>query len=176
MGFHNFSSASRDGKDVFGAERPGYPATKVRSEAIGKWIAFMKGEGIKRVCCLLTDVQLAYYPDGLLDAYRDAFGKDNVCSAPIEDFHLCDAEMVHGTILPFLKDSQQRHGPVVVHCSGGIGRTGHVLAAWLVYYRNLSPDEALSAVIETGRDPFEAVGPHATKAELYQLLEGCRTA
>jgi protein-tyrosine phosphatase len=62
---------------------------------------------------------------------------------------------------------------VVVHCSGGSGRTGHVLAAWLVRYRGLEAGTALSEVRSTGRNPQEAVDAGlATLAELNRLLGG----
>jgi protein-tyrosine phosphatase len=69
----------------------------------------------------------------------------------------------------------------VVHCSGGIGRTGHVLAAWLVAGRGFSRHSAITAVKRRGRNPYEAViaapfkgrNPWKVAAELNRLLEDC---
>lgn len=131
----------------------------------------MKNQGINRVCCLLPQNQLRYYKD-LLTVYRREFGQDNTCWAPIKDFHLCDATTLTDKILPFLKESDTKGEPVVVHCSGGSGRTGHVLAAWLVYGRGFSRKKALSAVREMGRNPLEAVQcGNATMEELCMLLQ-----
>lgn len=61
----------------------------------------------------------------------------------------------------------------VVHCSAGSGRTGHVLAAWLVYRHGLTENEALRAVTHVAdvqRNPFEAVDREATHEALYALL------
>lgn len=44
-----------------------------------------------------------------------------------------DFEALTGKILPFLLEADKQSEKVVVHCSGGVGRTGLVLAAWLVY-------------------------------------------
>ncbi len=58
----------------------------------------------------------------------------------------------------------------------GNGRTSHVLPAWLVRYRGLSVDDALEAVISTGRDPWEAVKcGNATEEQLRSLLMGTRS-
>jgi hypothetical protein len=68
--------------------------------------------------------------------------------------------------------SEQR---VLVHCSGGLGRTGHVLAAWLVYGRGLGADEAIDAVVTTGRRPGEAIDAgNARTDDLRDLLRQCR--
>ncbi len=68
----------------------------------------------------------------------------------------------------------------VVHCAGGIGRTGHILAAWLVSVRGFSNQDAISAVIRTGRNPHEAVilskNPLQVAQELNVLLNNCRLA
>lgn len=54
-----------------------------------------------------------------------------------------------------------------MHCSGGSGRTGHILAAWLVYRNGISPKEAIRAIKSMGRDPQEA----GDNNQLMQLLE-----
>jgi protein-tyrosine phosphatase len=136
---------------VYGAQRPGYPAQAIDATPVSAWISFMQRNGVYRVCCLLALKQLAYYRLDLLGTYREVFGESNVCHAAIEDYHLCDAVKLEDDILPFLLQSNQARIPVVVHGSGGSGRTGHVLAAWLVRHRGLSVDDALAAVVSTGR-------------------------
>lgn len=158
---------------VYGAQRPGYDSRSVDKPAVQEWIDFVFGSGIRRVCCLLPPNQLAYYRVDLLGEYRAAFGDANVLHAPIEDSHLCGRPLLEQHILPFLADSDSRTVPVVVHCSGGSGRTGHVLAAWLVRHRGLDVETALSQVRSTGRNPKEAVASRrATLAELNDLLSG----
>jgi len=161
---------------VLGAERPGYPSRAVDEKLVRGWIQFMKDKGIKRVCCLLSQEQLDYYDEDLLALYRQEFGEENVCWAPIEDYHLSDVHTLRRQILPFLAESDANEERVVVHCSGGIGRTGHVLAAWLVHGRRYEIEDALSEVRERGRNPFEAVEfGTATQSQLYALLNECAT-
>ncbi len=152
---------------MFGACRPGQSA-----EAIAEWIAFMKQNGVVRVCCLLPAKDLAGGPD-LLESYRDAFGAENVLHAPVADFSLCDEATMAGEILPFLREADTRGERAVVHCWAGMGRTGHVLAAWLARGRGMTPDEALRAVVAMGRNPFESIQcGGATEEELFRLLRG----
>ena len=170
-----FKLAARDETIVFGAERPGYPSSSVDEKVVQDWIIFMKNQDIKRVCCLLSQEQLDYYEEDLLAIYRREFGKENVCWAPVEDYHLADTHMLKERILPFLAESDVNKERVVVHCSGGIGRTGHILAAWLVYGRQFEIEDALSEVTAMGRNPFEAVEfGTATQSQLYTLLSECR--
>jgi protein-tyrosine phosphatase len=173
---HKFSPASIQELIVFGASRPGYS-----NQEIIDWVDFMKCQGIKRVCCLLDDIQLARYSN-LLSTYQQAFGNEQVCWAPIKDYHLSDLETLTIKILPFLIEADKKGEKVVVHCGGGIGRTGHVLAAWLASVRGLSNKAAITAVRRTGRNPYEAAIAAAMKgknplkvlAELNALLDGCR--
>ncbi len=168
---YGFGPASEDEKIVFGAQRPGYPLQSVQRDTIGKWISFMKDQGIKRVCCLLSRNQLNYYEGNLLAIYGEEFGHSNVCWAPMEDFHLCNPVTLKKKILPFLKESEIKGEKVVVHCSAGIGRTGHILAAWLVFGRKFSIEEAFSAIRKMGRNPLEAVEcGNATIGDLHNLL------
>ena len=109
----------------------------------------------------------------LLEEYRRSFGAPNVCSVGVPDYHLSEPTLLQEVVLPFLVESDERDAPVIVHCSGGSGRTGHVLAAWLVHRRGLSIDQALAAVVAMGRNPREAVGcGNATDDQLRQLLSG----
>ena len=71
---------------------------------------------------------------------------------------------------------------VVVHCSGGVGRTGQVLATWLVAKYGLSNQGAIDIVRQTGRNPYEAVfaaifkgrNPWQVLSAFHQLLDECR--
>ncbi len=177
----NFGPASPNEKIVFGANRPGKHGNDpehVDFYEVKEWIDFMKKQEIQRICCLLHKDQLNYY-DGidLLTLYREIFEEDNICWADIEDWHLCDKDKLLKKILPFLQESDRKKEKVVVHCSGGSGRTGHVLAAWLVHRHGLFPYEALLTVKKMKgvyRNPCEAVGKNATREDLYALLEACK--
>ena len=169
---YKFAAASANESIVFGAARPGYA-----EEGVRQWIEFTIDRDIQRVCCLLTKQQLDRY-DNLLGNYRQAFGKEHVCWAPIEDFSLATPELLVDRILPFLAVADQQQEKVVVHCSGGIGRTGQILAAWLVAGRGLTFESAISAIRQTGRNPYEAViaapfkgrNPWRVAAKLKTLL------
>lgn len=173
---YKFAAADNNEMIVFGAAKPGGSQQQVYD-----WINFMKQQGIQRVCCLLSDSQLARY-ENLLEIYQSEFGMERVCWAPIEDFQLADLETLKNKILPFLAIANQQSEKVVVHCSGGVGRTGHVLAAWLVNSRGLSNFDAIAAVKQTGRNPYEAVivalltakNPWKVKSKLNALLDNCR--
>ncbi|MBO3464212.1 dual specificity protein phosphatase family protein [Aetokthonos hydrillicola Thurmond2011] len=175
---YKFAPACEQEAIVFGSSRPGYSHKQVLD-----WVKFMQQKNIKRVCCLLPETQLASYTN-LLGRYQQEFGSQHVCWAPIKDFHVCDLETLTQKILPFLITADKQNEKVVVHCSGGIGRTGHVLAAWLVSVRGFSNKDAIAAVKRTGRNPYEAViasvfflrNPFHTAKELNELLNGCRLA
>lgn len=174
---YKFAPASKQETIVFGSARPGYSEAQVRG-----WLEYMQGQEIRRVCCLLPQKQLAPYSD-LLGTYAREFGTQQVCWTPIEDFTLAEPETLTGKILPFLLEAGRQGEKVVVHCSGGIGRTGHVLAAWLVGGRGFSNREAIKAVRQMGRNPYEvaiasvfqAKNPFKMIAELELLLDFCRT-
>lgn len=166
----NYGFGTPEGKNgiVYGARRPGFPFPSVPDEMVTQWIDYMESHSIQRVVCLLPPSQLSGYKD-LLGMYRTRFGAPNVCWAPIDDFKLASESILLGDILPFLHDSDQLHLKTVVHCAGGIGRTGHVLAAWLVSTHGFTNEEAIRAVKQNGRNARESGDPR-----LDELLNLCR--
>ncbi|AIG97417.1 putative protein-tyrosine phosphatase [Archaeoglobus fulgidus DSM 8774] len=169
-----FCGAFEQETTVFGAQRPGYPLEDVDENTVREWVDFMKENGIKRVVCLLPQEQLDYYTEPLLYIYEEEFGGENVLWAPVNDYNLCDKKTL-ARILYFLKEADDKGEKVVVHCSGGSGRTGHVLAAWLVFGRGFSAEEAILAVERSGRNPYEAIEyGNAEEEDLVSLLDFAR--
>lgn len=163
-----FTAACEQEPFVFGARRPGFPFSHVSSLLVHTWIAFIQAQGITRVLCLLPPRQLDAYDD-LLGTYRQMFGEHHVLWVPIDDFHLAEEFQLINQILPFLAEAERRQEKTVVHCSAGVGRTGHVLAAWLVSYRGMSNEEAIAVVKKQGRNARES-----RDKRLDMLLDRCR--
>jgi len=167
---HRFAPAAPDEAFVYGACTPGWHSAAGHDTAIDDWVEFMQAEGIERVCCLLTGCQLDDC-GAIVDRYADVFGEANVLHAPVKDHHLVPEDVLLEEILPFLAESRTAEQAVVVHCLAGIGRTGQVLAAWLVYNRDYGPERAIETVEENGRDPLDAVQMgNATESELLERL------
>jgi protein-tyrosine phosphatase len=167
--FH-FGPARSGENTAYGARMPDLFPT-----GILEWANFVRGQGVTRVCCLLDERQLAGFPVNLEAEYKRLFGAGRVLMLPVADHHLCPQQALVESILPFLRAADVEGERAVIHCWGGNGRTGHVLAAWLVAARGLSPMQSLEAVEATGRLPREAVlAGNATLQELIELLTSCR--
>jgi protein-tyrosine phosphatase len=167
---HRFAPAGPDESVVYGACCPGWHSAASHAAALDQWIADMRDAGIERVCCLLTGRQLDAH-DANIGRYADAFGEEKVLHAPVPDHRLADRSTLEDEVLPFLAAADDADENVVVHCLAGIGRTGHVLAAWLVAGRDYDPHRAVETVREMGRDPLEAVEHgNVTRQDLLDLL------
>lgn len=177
---YRFAPAAANESTVFGAAKPKYSEISVK-----QWLEFMQAQKIDRVCCLLEPKTFNRYQPNLLTAYQHQFGQERVlCPPAIADFQIPNPAILVENIIPFLISAEQNRQKVVVHCSHGIGRTGIVLAAWLVSRRGLSNQQALSAVRQQKRLPQEAMiaallfgkNPLHIKQQLNDLLNTCRAA
>lgn len=153
---HRFSAAAPEERYVYGSCSPGWHSAGSHEEALTQWISFMEDVEVERVCCLLpgqkSDLEAAN-----LGRYREAFGTDSVLHAPMPSNRLPDETVLREEILPFLAECVRTEERVVVHGLSGVGRTGQVLTAWLVWYREYDPETAVETVQKQGRDPMELV-------------------
>ncbi|MFC7076325.1 protein-tyrosine phosphatase family protein [Haloarcula halophila] len=170
MNAHRFAPAAPDEEFVYGACAPGWHSAGSHADALDDWIETLRDREVTRICCLLPGRQLDTGGSNL-DRYRSAFGAENVCHSPVPDHHLVPQQQLSAEILPFLADARRDEERVVVHCLAGIGRTGQVLAAWLVYNRDYGPHRAIETVESMGREPLDAVrAGNAEKADLVEVL------
>ncbi|VEP18819.1 Dual specificity protein phosphatase [Hyella patelloides LEGE 07179] len=176
---YKFAAAEHHESFIYGAAKPKY-----RQKAVEQWIKFLQGQKIEKVCCLLQSECLNRYEVDLLKTYREKFGKKCVLWQSLQDFQIPQSQVLIESIIPFLISADEQRQKIVVHCSGGIGRTGIVLAAWLVSRRGFSNQDAIFAVKQNKRNPDEAViaalfrcqNPHRARRKLDCLLNDCRNA
>ena len=63
---------------------------------------------------------------------------------PVPDFSAPSRELIEEAVR-IIEDARLHERPIAVHCRGGLGRTGTVLAAWFVH-SGLTADEAIQRV------------------------------
>jgi len=140
-------SASRD-NILFSAERPANGVVEsgdASVENIQEWISFMKDKGIGHVLVLLDENELAGYPSpGLFELYRE--GGLVPHATPLGE------EGAFQKIIGILNDIEGKGETAVTHCTGGTGRAGRVIAAWLASRYSLTPEEATQEAVDSATD------------------------
>jgi len=154
----NFAPVVPGDTHIYGSSSPH------KEKDFSKWYTFMKSQGITKVLVLLNQDDLIKIEKesgfNVLEQHKKEFGADNIMWVPVKDFSYMPRDDFFNKVYPFLENAVVNDEKVVVHCSAGIGRTGHVLLAWLVHHEGMSAEEA-KEVLWSGdatRNPNEAGG------------------
>ena len=96
-----------------------------------KWI---QNQGVKSI---VTMTEIALPQSWIKDV--------NYLHVPTEDLSAPDMEKID-SVVDFIHQRLEYDEPVMVHCAAGIGRTGTILACYLIKYHNHSTKKAIEQV------------------------------
>lgn len=121
-------------------------------------------QGIRAVVILLEDYEM----DVTIDSYRDV-GFD-VLWKPIKDMTAPDMSTLL-EIVRWINKKIEEKKPVLVHCYGGLGRTGTILAAYLVY-KGMDPMKAVEFVRSVRPGAIQTISQLESVVLFKDFLEG----
>jgi len=98
-----------------------------------KWL---QSQGIKHVLCLDEDY---------MNVYKKKLHYLNVKLIDIIEFEAPDSETIE-SIVNYLRNVKEQKEPVLIHCRAGWGRTGTILAIYLMEFYNKTAREAIQEI------------------------------
>ena len=119
------------------------PGRKDNSRNLDEDIQTIKQLGVTHIVTLITDSELVRYGvEDLIQEYKNA--DLNVKRIPINDQGVC-TKLEMDTLLTWINENLSKGANIMVHCVGGLGRTGLVSASYLVK-EGLSAESAINEV------------------------------
>jgi len=123
------------------------PGRADRDRDIDEDLGVLREEGIRRVLCLITDDEFREYGVvGLPRAYEDAGFLTR--RLPILDQGVPSPEELP-PVLDWMEEGLKDGERLLVHCVGGLGRSGLLAAAYLRLKEGMGAQEAISLVRES---------------------------
>ena len=145
------------------------PGRRDYGRSLERDLGVLGREKVSRVLCLVTQAELERNGVGdLFAAYRER--GIEVLHVPIVDQQACSLEDMHRAV-DFVEDGVRAGQTVLLHCVGGLGRTGMVAACWL-QTRGVGAEEAL-AEVRRARSP-RAVETAVQEALVRQFAAAAR--
>ncbi len=146
------------------------PGRRDRDRSMKEDLAEIARSGIKSVLSLVTPAELEFYGVPNLVREMEAIGLE-VMQLPIADQGIPTREESR-TAGAWMCEKIAK-GDVLIHCVGGLGRSGLLAAVHLVLNENLRPEDAL-AVVREARSP-RAVETKAQEELIYAIAAGAKT-
>ncbi|MBL8021705.1 MAG: isochorismatase family protein [Leptospirales bacterium] len=130
------------------------PGRRDRNRSIEEDLSVIRENGIESILCLITENEFHDYGvDGLKAAYAKA-GLETRYMPIVDQAIPSQAEMKAST--EWMKARLDKGKNVLVHCVGGLGRSGLAAAAYLTLERQVPPEDAIERVREArGRRAIE---------------------
>jgi atypical dual specificity phosphatase len=88
---------------------------------------------------------------------------------PTEDLSAPDMEKIDQAV-DFIHARIQSNEPVMVHCAAGIGRTGTILACYLVKYHKLSVTDAIEKVRKERQGSIQSESQEVAISLYYKFI------
>lgn len=122
------------------------PGRKDRNRKIEKDLKSLSENGISAVVSLVTEDELEEYGvKDLRNQYKSSSLDTNFL--PILDQGVPDKENMNA-LLEWIHNKVEKGEKVLIHCVGGLGRSGTVAACYLIRYHSKDPVEAIHFVRE----------------------------
>lgn len=120
------------------------PGRRDRDRSLADDLGVIRAEGVSSIVCLITENEFSSYGVPELKSAYAAAGFDTRY-LPIADQTAPEASAL-GETLQWMESRIQKGERVLVHCAGGLGRSGLLAAAYLIEKRGMHSTAAIDLV------------------------------